>query len=148
MIQTRTIGTKVKLFPNYSDQSLPLYDDRSVGVRWAEQTRRLFAPISLSLSEEEEEEEEDDDDAHDDVLRQGRDLFFDWWRTHSWPSYALSLLACFLFSLFYQYLEDRRLRFNSAADRLSHPLLSKIGHPRLPQRLASAALIGFNAAIG
>ena len=72
-------------------------------------------------------------------------LLFDWWRTDSWPRYALSLLACFLFSLFYQYLEDRRLRFNSAADRLSHPLLSKIGHT---WRLASAALFGFNAAIG
>ncbi|XP_057467504.1 copper transporter 5.1-like [Actinidia eriantha] len=75
-------------------------------------------------------------------------LFFDWWRTDLWPSYALSLLACFLFSVYYQYLEDRRLRFNSAADRLSHPLLSKIVHPRLPRRLASAALFGFNTAIG
>ncbi|PSS15457.1 Copper transporter like [Actinidia chinensis var. chinensis] len=73
-------------------------------------------------------------------------LLFDWWRTDSWPSYALSLLACFLFSLFYQYLEDRRLRFNStAADRLSQPLLSKIGRTR---GLAAAALFGFNAAIG
>lgn len=38
-------------------------------------------------------------------------LLFDFWRTDSWLNYAATLLVCLLFSIFYQYLEDRRLRF-------------------------------------
>ncbi|XP_047322655.1 copper transporter 5-like [Impatiens glandulifera] len=38
-------------------------------------------------------------------------LLFDFWKTDSLISYILTLLVCFLFSTFYQYLEDRRLRF-------------------------------------
>ncbi|KAI3504278.1 hypothetical protein L1887_32831 [Cichorium endivia] len=38
-------------------------------------------------------------------------LLFDSWKTDSWLSYSLTLIACLLFSVFYQYMEDRHLRF-------------------------------------
>ncbi|XP_058223661.1 copper transporter 5-like [Rhododendron vialii] len=90
-------------------------------------------------------------------------LLFDWWTTDSWPTCSLSLVACFLFSL-YQFLESLRiLRFKptsaaaAAADLLSlppsieAPFLSKRGGGRRMQglrRLAHAALFGVNAVIG
>ncbi|XWS17574.1 hypothetical protein CRYUN_Cryun33cG0078800 [Craigia yunnanensis] len=37
-------------------------------------------------------------------------LLFSSWRTDSWLSYALTLLACVLASVFYQYLEHVRYR--------------------------------------
>ncbi|XWS26490.1 hypothetical protein CRYUN_Cryun26dG0036600 [Craigia yunnanensis] len=37
-------------------------------------------------------------------------LLFNSWRTDSWLSYALTLLACLLASAFYQYLEHVRYR--------------------------------------
>ncbi|GKV30178.1 hypothetical protein SLEP1_g39023 [Rubroshorea leprosula] len=40
-------------------------------------------------------------------------FLFDSWGTNSWLSYFLTLLACFLFASFYQYMEDRRIRFKS-----------------------------------
>ncbi|KAK3438669.1 hypothetical protein EUGRSUZ_C03322 [Eucalyptus grandis] len=46
-------------------------------------------------------------------------LLVDSWRTDSWPSYFLSLVACFLVSAFYQYMEDRRIRFRSLASSSS-----------------------------
>ncbi|KAI8543888.1 hypothetical protein RHMOL_Rhmol08G0253500 [Rhododendron molle] len=89
-------------------------------------------------------------------------LLFDWWTTDSWPTYSLSLLACFLFSL-YQFLESLSiLRFKptsataAAADLLSQPpsieapLSKRGGSGRMQdlRRLAHAALFGVNAAIG
>ncbi|KAI3772208.1 hypothetical protein L6452_03389 [Arctium lappa] len=38
-------------------------------------------------------------------------LFIDSWNTNSWFTYFLTLIVCFLFSAFYQFMEDRRLRF-------------------------------------
>ncbi|XP_030538410.1 copper transporter 5 isoform X1 [Rhodamnia argentea] len=95
-------------------------------------------------------------------------LLFDSWRTDSWPSYLLSLVACFLVSAFYQYMEDRRLRFRSLASSSSaaaaaaaaasspppasaaSPLLLKGGASRLARsaRLGAALLFGANSAIG
>ncbi|XP_058213494.1 copper transporter 5-like [Rhododendron vialii] len=91
-------------------------------------------------------------------------LLFDWWTTDSWLAYSLSLLACFLFSLIYQFLESLRLlRFKptSAAAAAAYlpsqqppseaPLLSKSGgggRKHSLRRLAHAALFGVNAAIG
>ncbi|WJX16138.1 Copper transporter 5 [Trifolium repens] len=37
-------------------------------------------------------------------------LLFDSWKTDSWTSYILSLIACFLIATFYQYLENIRIR--------------------------------------
>jgi len=82
-------------------------------------------------------------------------LLFDSWKTDSWLSYVLTLLACLLFSAFYQYMEDRRLRFklfsSSPRSSIDVPLL----HPKLsaggrwsPLRFVGAVLFGVNAAIG
>ncbi|KNA12804.1 hypothetical protein SOVF_122600 [Spinacia oleracea] len=91
-------------------------------------------------------------------------LLFDFWRTDSWLSYSLTLLFCFLFSAFYQYMEDRRLCVlamgiipppsnqpsSSANGNATTPFL----HPRLGTRLsksarfATAVLFGVNSAIG
>ncbi|KAI3468045.1 hypothetical protein Pfo_024708 [Paulownia fortunei] len=89
-------------------------------------------------------------------------ILFDSWRTDSWLSYFLSLLACFLFSVFYQYMEDRRFRFkllsiaknppppSGGASALDTPLLiSKLGGRKFaPSRFAGAILFGINSAIG
>ncbi|XP_020536528.1 copper transporter 5 [Jatropha curcas] len=83
-------------------------------------------------------------------------LLFDCWKTDSWPSYFISLLACFLFSAFYQYMEDRRLRFKAlAASRTARSQPSPIEAPLLrskgrfkPAKFASAILFGVNSAIG
>ncbi|KAL2237312.1 copper transporter 5 [Sesamum indicum] len=88
-------------------------------------------------------------------------ILFDSWKTDSWLSYFLSLFACFLFSVFYQYMEDRRLRLKllsvsktspppSAGPSLSTPLLlSKMGARNWsPSRFAGGILFGINAAIG
>ncbi|EEF46264.1 copper transporter 5 [Ricinus communis] len=85
-------------------------------------------------------------------------LLFDSWKTDSWPSYLLSLLACFLFSSFYQYMEDRRIKFKSLAaasaatsqpSSVTVPLLrsSKLGRFS-SAKFAAAILFGFNSAIG
>ncbi|CAN6975471.1 unnamed protein product [Brassica oleracea var. botrytis] len=50
-------------------------------------------------------------------------ILFDFWKTDSWLSYILTLLACFVFAAFYQYLENRRLQFKS---------LSSTRHPPSP----------------
>ncbi|EXB38971.1 Copper transporter 5 [Morus notabilis] len=83
-------------------------------------------------------------------------LLIDSWKTDSWTSYLLTLLACFLVSAFHQYLEDRRIRFKAslAADRsppsIDAPLLFKLGGRRGfgPARIASAVMFGINSAIG
>ncbi|XP_051119283.1 copper transporter 5.1 [Andrographis paniculata] len=87
-------------------------------------------------------------------------ILFDSWKTDSWVSYALSLLALFLFSLFYQYMEDRRLRFRllalskrppppqSQTQSLGIPLLGGAAGKWAPWRFAGAILFGVNSAIG
>lgn len=80
-------------------------------------------------------------------------LLFDSWKTDSWFSYSLTLLACILFASFYQYLEDRRIRFKSLASATNPaysaavPLLEKMRRSK-PAKIASAVLFGVNSAIG
>ncbi|KAK9101561.1 hypothetical protein Scep_024991 [Stephania cephalantha] len=83
-------------------------------------------------------------------------LLFDSWRTDSWPSYGLTLLACLLFSIFYQYMEDRRIRFKLRSSQkrdanLEAPLVMRplrIGVGAKSARFASSVLFGVNSAIG
>ncbi|PHT46328.1 Copper transporter 5.1 [Capsicum baccatum] len=91
-------------------------------------------------------------------------LLFDFWRTDSWTSYAIALLACFIFSLFYQYMEDRRQRFrilsiNSKRNYPQPPPPPAVNAPLLytfpsvggkwnSARFATAILFGVNSAIG
>ena len=85
-------------------------------------------------------------------------LLIDSWKTDSWTSYGLSLLACFIVSAFYQYLEDRRIRLKlvsatggsppAAASPIEAPLLQpKLGRWSAA-RFAGSALFGINSAIG
>jgi copper transporter 1 len=84
-------------------------------------------------------------------------LLVDWWKTKTWTSYLFTLLVCFLFSAFYQYLEGHRLRFKSSTANTSYtppiaaPLLSKLGRTRpvvSPACLTATLLFGANMAIG
>ncbi|XVF88907.1 hypothetical protein PTKIN_Ptkin19aG0088400 [Pterospermum kingtungense] len=94
------------------------------------------------------------------TLYWGKDvtLLIDSWKTDSWLGYFLTLLACFIFSSFYQYMEDRRLRFRSLSSSNNNPsqppssaagpaapLLSKY---RRSAKFATAFLFGINSAIG
>ncbi|XP_077234236.1 copper transporter 5.1-like [Tasmannia lanceolata] len=81
-------------------------------------------------------------------------LLFDSWKTNSWPSYALTLIVVFLFSVFYQYMEDRRLRFKILASIKPSPLINTpLLLPRLynnknSAKFSVALLFGVNSAIG
>ncbi|XP_058079339.1 copper transporter 5 [Magnolia sinica] len=84
-------------------------------------------------------------------------LLVDSWKTDSWPSYLLTLLALFLFSAFYQYMENRRLRFKILSSSSSKPAPSSsppsittplLYHTKNPARVASAILFGINSALG
>ena len=48
-------------------------------------------------------------------------LLIDSWKTDSWTSYSLSLLACLIVSAFYQYLESRRLHLKVKAITFNTP---------------------------
>nr|XP_043628332.1 copper transporter 5.1-like [Erigeron canadensis] len=88
-------------------------------------------------------------------------LLFDSWKTNSWLSYILSLAICIIFSIFYQYMEDKRVRFkllastktktDSPSDTTTSPLLLnkkiKIGGG-CGERLMGSVLFGVNSAIG
>ncbi|KAG5376513.1 hypothetical protein IGI04_041109 [Brassica rapa subsp. trilocularis] len=84
-------------------------------------------------------------------------ILFDFWKTDSWLSYILTLLACFAFAAFYQYLEKRRIQFKSLSSTrhpnpppragVSAPLIPKSG-TRSAAKAASVLLFGVNAAIG
>ncbi|GLT70593.1 hypothetical protein SLA2020_426640 [Shorea laevis] len=78
-------------------------------------------------------------------------LLVDWWKTETWTSYLLTLLACFLFSAFYQYVESRRLRSKSSTSSIAVPLLSKLGRTRSVvslARLATSLLFRASTVIG
>ncbi|XP_039120150.1 copper transporter 5.1-like [Dioscorea cayenensis subsp. rotundata] len=83
-------------------------------------------------------------------------ILFDSWRTDSWFSYLLSLLALFIASSFYQYMEDRRIRFKILARSKSPPSPPSVQTPLLlsssssaaAARLAASVIFGVNSAIG
>lgn len=85
-------------------------------------------------------------------------LLIDSWKTDSWTSYALSLLACLLVSSFYQYLENRRIRLklissdkHSPTPQIQIPLLrSNLAgeKAKMGVKFAGAILFGVNSAIG
>ncbi|KAK6927203.1 Ctr copper transporter [Dillenia turbinata] len=91
-------------------------------------------------------------------------LLFDSWKTETWISYALTLVACFLCSAFYQYMEDRRLRFKIIAStapnsqQLEAPLLINAHGRKMmggltgigsqTAKLGGALLFGINTAMG
>ncbi|KAK4338588.1 hypothetical protein RND71_043075 [Anisodus tanguticus] len=90
-------------------------------------------------------------------------ILFDFWRTDSWTSYVITLLACFIFSIFYQYMEDRRQRFKilSANSKRNYPpppnaavnapllyTFPAVGGKWNSARFATAILFGVNSAIG
>ncbi|GLT78677.1 hypothetical protein SLA2020_502050 [Shorea laevis] len=78
-------------------------------------------------------------------------LLFDSWGTNSWLSYFLTLLACFLFASFYQYMEDRRIRFKSFTFTnlifAATTLLPKTRRFK-PAKVVSAVLLVVNSVIG
>ncbi|PIA43117.1 hypothetical protein AQUCO_02000513v1 [Aquilegia coerulea] len=84
-------------------------------------------------------------------------LLFDSWKTDSYLSYFITLLVCFLFSVFYQYMEDRRIRFkiisnskkssSSSNSSIESPLLTRLKINQ-PARYATSLLFAINSAIG
>ncbi|KAK4853014.1 hypothetical protein QYF36_002324 [Acer negundo] len=86
-------------------------------------------------------------------------ILFDSWKTTNWLGYILTLLALFLISTFYQYMEDRRHRFKSLSSAKPSPAASVATAtavtPLLVKpsrassaRFATAVLFGVNSAIG
>lgn len=81
-------------------------------------------------------------------------ILFDSWKTDSLISYAISLLACFLIAVFYQYMEDRRIKFKLIASSpprsgLTVPLIrEKFGVSGTAAKLAGAVMFGVNSAVG
>ncbi|KAL9224652.1 hypothetical protein vseg_000668 [Gypsophila vaccaria] len=78
-------------------------------------------------------------------------LLFDSWKTDSFLSYTLTLLTLFIFSVFYQYLEDRRLRF--LARGIKGRPLPTVNEPLVgarvagPARAVTAVLVGVNSVV-
>ncbi|XP_074267191.1 copper transporter 5-like [Silene latifolia] len=67
-------------------------------------------------------------------------LLFDFWKTESILSYTITLLACFLFAVFYQYMEDRRLSFLAMGiTRQSQPSISTPFVPKPGARVSRSA---------
>ncbi|KAL5698307.1 hypothetical protein ACHQM5_029364 [Ranunculus cassubicifolius] len=83
-------------------------------------------------------------------------ILFDSWKTDSYISYIISLFTLFLFSIFYQYMEDRRLRLkilsttknkSSNSSSIETPLLSRFGKNKAV-KYATALMFGVNSAVG
>lgn len=84
-------------------------------------------------------------------------LLLDSWRTESWTSYSLTLLACLIASAFYQYMENRRVRFKlvsagKPSAEIETPFLQwklfRPGTKSSAARIGGAVIFGINSAIG
>ncbi|KAG4136631.1 hypothetical protein ERO13_D07G018700v2 [Gossypium hirsutum] len=78
-------------------------------------------------------------------------LLFSSWRTDSWPSYALTLLACVLASVFYQYLEHVRYRVRRSRKPAGEPLLSQPNRAAgkwSAKKIAGGLLFGLSSGLG
>ncbi|KAJ8767423.1 hypothetical protein K2173_017467 [Erythroxylum novogranatense] len=83
-------------------------------------------------------------------------LLVDSWKTTTLLAYLITLFACFLFAAFYQYMENRRIRFKSLASASADPSPpSSVNSPLLlskrsisAAKFAEALLFGVNSAIG
>ncbi|KAK7410181.1 hypothetical protein VNO78_00764 [Psophocarpus tetragonolobus] len=84
-------------------------------------------------------------------------LLIDSWKTNDWTDYLLTLLACLVVSVFYQILENRRLRLKLIG--VGKPFPPEIVTPLLQRRLvgnrakfgvkiAGALLFALTSAIG
>ncbi|KAB2049911.1 hypothetical protein ERO13_A13G188100v2 [Gossypium hirsutum] len=79
-------------------------------------------------------------------------LLFTSWRTDSWPSYALTLLACFLASAFYPYLEYVRYRVRRGGKptdwTTEEPFLLRSRGAGMVGKIAGGLLFGLSSALG
>ncbi|KAH7574468.1 hypothetical protein ACOSQ2_008851 [Xanthoceras sorbifolium] len=80
-------------------------------------------------------------------------LLFDSWKTQSWTAYALTLLACFFVSAFYQFLEDRRILLirlgSTKTTGIEAPLLQrKVAGKYSAARIAGTVMFGVNSSLG
>ncbi|KAK7311945.1 hypothetical protein RJT34_10433 [Clitoria ternatea] len=80
-------------------------------------------------------------------------LLVDSWKTNDWTGYLLTLLACLIASVFYQFLENRRIRLKLLG--AGKPFPAEIQAPLLRRKLAGngvklagAFLFGLSSAIG
>ncbi|KVI11932.1 copper transporter 5.1-like [Cynara cardunculus var. scolymus] len=76
-------------------------------------------------------------------------LLIDSWNTHSWFTYFLTLIVCFLFSAFYQFMEDRRLRFKLLSSSITAEnapfLYNKLFSGGSRARFVGSVIFGINA---
>ncbi|KAK5773166.1 hypothetical protein PVK06_049471 [Gossypium arboreum] len=79
-------------------------------------------------------------------------LLFTSWRTDSWPSYALTLLACFLASAFYPYLEYVRYRVRRGGKptdwTTEEPFLLRSRGAGMVGKIVGGVLFGLSSALG
>lgn len=81
-------------------------------------------------------------------------LLFDSWKTNSWTSYLLSLIACFIIATFYQYLENLRIRLKFFSGEGRTTPVPEIRTPLLGlnkvsrNKVVESVLFGVNSAIG
>nr|XP_043621344.1 copper transporter 5-like [Erigeron canadensis] len=78
-------------------------------------------------------------------------LLVDLWKTDSWFAYFVTLVVCFIASVFYQFMEDQRLQFKLLSSKTAvenAPLLhTKFGSSGRQARFIGSLLFGINSAM-
>eukprot|EP01018_Ginkgo_biloba_P008097 Gb_03879 [translate_table: standard] len=82
----------------------------------------------------------------------GVTLLFDGWKTQTWPTYCLSLLAVFLFSVFHEYVVHLRSRFKDistgrGSGGIRAPLLGQ-SFRVYTSKIVESVLFGLNVGLG